>query len=112
MIDTENRDLPSVVIDAVEDPIRPPARAGNAGELAAQLLDRRAGDHRGPRRRLGRQRRRRGRAGTVVVCILMVMGIERDEALRTVVAHRPMTGPEAGAQRSSRRLRVPVPQQR
>ena len=42
-----------------------------------------------------------GRAGTVAACILMALGVGRDEALRTVAAHRPMAGPEAGAQRDA-----------
>jgi len=40
-----------------------------------------------------------GRAGTVATCLLMLMGVPRDEALRTVAAHRPTAGPEGGAQR-------------
>ena len=40
-----------------------------------------------------------GRAGTVAVCVLMEHGLSRDEALAVVVAHRPMAGPEVGAQR-------------
>ena len=40
-----------------------------------------------------------GRAGTLAVCVLMRLGLGRDEALETVAAHRPMAGPEAGAQR-------------
>lgn len=40
-----------------------------------------------------------GRAGTIAVCLLMGRGIDRDEALRVVAAHRPMAGPEVGAQR-------------
>jgi protein-tyrosine phosphatase len=39
-----------------------------------------------------------GRAGTIAACVLIVMGVEADEALRTVAAHRPLAGPEAGAQ--------------
>ncbi len=50
-----------------------------------------------------------GRAGTVATCLLMSLGVGRDEALATVAAHRPMGGPEVGAQRElvdemSRRL--------
>lgn len=40
-----------------------------------------------------------GRAGTVAVCVLMRHGLSRDDALRVVAAHRPMAGPEVGAQR-------------
>jgi Tyrosine phosphatase family len=40
-----------------------------------------------------------GRAGTVAVCVLMQHGVDRDTALAVVAAHRPMAGPEVGAQR-------------
>jgi protein-tyrosine phosphatase len=40
-----------------------------------------------------------GRSGTVATCVLMALGIEMEEALRLVAAHRPMAGPEVGAQR-------------
>jgi protein-tyrosine phosphatase len=40
-----------------------------------------------------------GRAGTVAVCLLMSLGVRREEALETVALHRPMSGPEVGAQR-------------
>jgi protein-tyrosine phosphatase len=40
-----------------------------------------------------------GRAGTVAACLLMLMGVGRDDALHTVAAHRPTAGPEVGAQR-------------
>ncbi len=40
-----------------------------------------------------------GRAGTVAAGLLMRMGEPRDVALAAVAAHRPMAGPEAGAQR-------------
>jgi protein-tyrosine phosphatase len=40
-----------------------------------------------------------GRAGTVATCLLMMMGVARDDALRTVAAHRPTAGPEGGTQR-------------
>jgi protein-tyrosine phosphatase len=40
-----------------------------------------------------------GRAGTVAVCLLMLHGLDRDAALALVAAHRPMAGPEVGAQR-------------
>lgn len=40
-----------------------------------------------------------GRAGTVATCVLMSLGIGRDEALATVAAGRPGAGPEVGAQR-------------
>jgi protein-tyrosine phosphatase len=40
-----------------------------------------------------------GRAGTMAACILIVMGVERDEALWVVAEHRPIAGPETGAQR-------------
>jgi hypothetical protein len=39
-----------------------------------------------------------GRAGTIAACLLITMGMERDAALRLVAAHRPLAGPEAGAQ--------------
>ena len=40
-----------------------------------------------------------GRAGTVAVCVLMEHGVGRDDALAVVARHRPMAGPEVGAQR-------------
>jgi Swiss Army Knife protein, DSP-PTPase phosphatase domain len=40
-----------------------------------------------------------GRAGTVAVCVLMQHGFGRDDALAHVADHRPMAGPEVGAQR-------------
>ena len=40
-----------------------------------------------------------GRAGTVATCLLMSLGVPRDEALATVAVHRPMGGPEVGVQR-------------
>ncbi len=40
-----------------------------------------------------------GRAGTIAVCVLMQHGLDRDTALAVVAAHRPMAGPEVGAQR-------------
>jgi protein-tyrosine phosphatase len=40
-----------------------------------------------------------GRAGTVAVCILLQRGVAKDEALVHVADHRPMAGPEVGAQR-------------
>ena len=40
-----------------------------------------------------------GRAGTVAVCVLMQHGQSRTEALAHVAEHRPMAGPEVGAQR-------------
>jgi protein-tyrosine phosphatase len=39
-----------------------------------------------------------GRAGTTAVALLVGFGIPMDEALAHVRAHRPMAGPEAGAQ--------------
>ena len=54
-----------------------------------------------------------GRAGTLAVCLLMEHGLERDTALELVARHRPMAGPEAGAQRelidalAASRKRVP-----
>jgi protein-tyrosine phosphatase len=39
-----------------------------------------------------------GRAGTVAACLLMTMGTDAGEALDVVSRHRPMAGPEAGAQ--------------
>jgi protein-tyrosine phosphatase len=41
-----------------------------------------------------------GRAGTVAVALLVSMGLDLDRALAVVAAHRPMAGPEAGAQRA------------
>lgn len=40
-----------------------------------------------------------GRAGTVAIAVLMTLGVAREEATALVAAHRPMAGPEAGAQR-------------
>ena len=40
-----------------------------------------------------------GRAGTIAAGLLMSMGLSRDAALAALAAHRPMAGPEAGAQR-------------
>jgi protein-tyrosine phosphatase len=40
-----------------------------------------------------------GRAGTVAVGVLMRMGLPCEDALALVAAHRPMAGPEVGAQR-------------
>jgi protein-tyrosine phosphatase len=39
-----------------------------------------------------------GRAGTIAACVLIVMGVVPEDAVRTVAAHRPLAGPEAGAQ--------------
>lgn len=39
-----------------------------------------------------------GRAGTTAVSLLVTLGVPLDEALRTVREHRPMAGPEVGAQ--------------
>lgn len=39
-----------------------------------------------------------GRAGTLAAAVLIRRGIERDAALATVADHRPMAGPEVGAQ--------------
>ena len=39
-----------------------------------------------------------GRAGTVATALLMRTGASLDDALATVRAHRPMAGPESGAQ--------------
>jgi predicted protein tyrosine phosphatase len=39
-----------------------------------------------------------GRAGTTAVALLMRLGVDTDEARRIVRAHRPMAGPEVGAQ--------------
>jgi protein-tyrosine phosphatase len=41
-----------------------------------------------------------GRSGTTAVALCMIYGMPRDEALRHVRAHRPMAGPEVGAQLS------------
>jgi len=40
-----------------------------------------------------------GRAGTVAAGLLMELGADLDDAVARVAAHRPMAGPEAGAQR-------------
>ena len=40
-----------------------------------------------------------GRAGTLAVCLLMEHGVAADDALALVARHRPMAGPEVGAQR-------------
>ena len=39
-----------------------------------------------------------GRAGTTAIAVLMLLGMPLDEARVHVRAHRPMAGPEAGAQ--------------
>ncbi len=39
-----------------------------------------------------------GRSGTVAACLLISMGMTRDAALAHVAAHRPMAGPQVGAQ--------------
>lgn len=39
-----------------------------------------------------------GRAGTLAVAVLMHQAMSRDDALAHVARHRPMAGPEAGAQ--------------
>lgn len=39
-----------------------------------------------------------GRAGTIAAALLIDAGSAAEAALRTVAAHRPMAGPEAGAQ--------------
>jgi len=40
-----------------------------------------------------------GRTGTMAVCVLMELGMSLPEALAHVALHRPMAGPEVGAQR-------------
>ena len=40
-----------------------------------------------------------GRAGTMAAAVLMTMDVPADDALAIVAEHRPMAGPEAGAQR-------------
>lgn len=40
-----------------------------------------------------------GRAGTLAAAVLLDLGLGLQEALDHVAAHRPMAGPEAGAQR-------------
>lgn len=40
-----------------------------------------------------------GRTGTLATVLLMELGMDRDAALAHVAAHRPMAGPEVGAQR-------------
>jgi protein-tyrosine phosphatase len=39
-----------------------------------------------------------GRAGTLAAAVLLAFGVDLDTAVATVAAHRPMAGPEAGAQ--------------
>jgi len=39
-----------------------------------------------------------GRAPTLAICALLALGFGRDEALAVVAEHRPMAGPETGAQ--------------
>lgn len=39
-----------------------------------------------------------GRAGTMAVCVLMLLGASLDDALATVAAHRPCAGPGEGSQ--------------
>ena len=39
-----------------------------------------------------------GRAGTVAAALLISMGATVEDAVTTVSTHRPMAGPEAGAQ--------------
>jgi hypothetical protein len=39
-----------------------------------------------------------GRAGTIAAALLVKMGVPAPHAIATVAAHRPMAGPEAGAQ--------------
>jgi protein-tyrosine phosphatase len=39
-----------------------------------------------------------GRAGTMAVCVLMMLGVPSDEAIRTVAEHRAHAGPGQGAQ--------------
>lgn len=39
-----------------------------------------------------------GRTGTLATALLVTMGVPLDEAATRVAAHRPMAGPEAGAQ--------------
>jgi protein-tyrosine phosphatase len=41
-----------------------------------------------------------GRSGTMAVGVLLAMGMALDDALALVAAHRPMAGPEVGAQRA------------
>lgn len=40
-----------------------------------------------------------GRAGTIAACVLIALGMPAEEALLHVASHRPMAGPEVGAQR-------------
>jgi protein-tyrosine phosphatase len=39
-----------------------------------------------------------GRAGTTATAVLMTLGMDMDEAIHHVRMHRPMAGPESGAQ--------------
>lgn len=40
-----------------------------------------------------------GRTGTMAVCVLVELGMSLPDALAHVALHRPMAGPEVGAQR-------------
>ncbi|MEO6123728.1 MAG: dual specificity protein phosphatase family protein [Ilumatobacteraceae bacterium] len=40
-----------------------------------------------------------GRTGTLAACVMVTLGIEVDDALAIISLHRPMAGPEVGAQR-------------
>ncbi|MFM8531700.1 MAG: dual specificity protein phosphatase family protein [Ilumatobacteraceae bacterium] len=40
-----------------------------------------------------------GRAGTIAACLLVALGMDEDTALDHLARHRPMAGPEVGAQR-------------
>jgi protein-tyrosine phosphatase len=63
--------------------------------LLAQLADRvRAGEHLLIHCAAGI-----GRAGTIATCLLITLGMGQTESLELVAAHRPMAGPEVGAQR-------------
>ncbi len=41
-----------------------------------------------------------GRAGTIGAAVLLALGVPLDDALGTIARHRPMAGPEAGAQQA------------
>ena len=40
-----------------------------------------------------------GRAGTIATCLLIALGMDPESALAHLASHRPMAGPEVGAQR-------------
>jgi hypothetical protein len=63
------------------------------------LVDRIVGELRRDRRVLVHCAAGKGRAGTTAVCVLVALGVDPEEASRTVATCRPGAGPEAGVQR-------------